>query len=400
MHQRFHTLSLFVILGLLLGGSIGLAAEGACCGSACSAKATVTAAEGLEYFHQSYSKGDEGPWSVHVIKIDRNRPDFVIKSTLAKSTVYGLSQVSGQVAGLEGEGQPLAAVNGDFFVIKLGPYRGDPIGLQITDGELVSGSPRRPAFWIDVEGQPHQGEVHTEIQVTLGQGEPIKAGLNRERKDGEAVLYTPSLGESTRTSGGLELALELTDASDDEPSVGERWEAHVAAVSAEGNTPLKPGQVIVSFGPELAEKYVAIKKGDAVSIQFVSDPDLGGASAAIGGGPILIKDGKLTVGPDKVRHPRTAVGMNDDSIFWVVVDGRQPELSIGMSVFELASKMLELGCSEAVNLDGGGSSTMWLDGKVMNSPSDGRQRSVANALVLVRKSALETEPVAEAKSAK
>ena len=69
----------------------------------------------------------------------------------------------------------------------------------------------------------------------------------------------------------------------------------------------------------------------------------------------------------------------------MVVDGRQPGLSMGMTYPELAELMLKFGCTEAVNIDGGGSSTFWLGGKTMNSPSDGRERSIANGLIVVQK---------------
>ena len=73
-----------------------------------------------------------------------------------------------------------------------------------------------------------------------------------------------------------------------------------------------------------------------------------------------------------------------------MVDGRQEALSIGMNYTELSSLMLRLGCTEAMNLDGGGSSTLWLGGCVMNSPSDGRQRPVANGLVVMSAQQAET----------
>jgi hypothetical protein len=69
------------------------------------------------------------------------------------------------------------------------------------------------------------------------------------------------------------------------------------------------------------------------------------------------------------RHPRTAIGWNQDHVFLVQVDGRQSGLSVGMTFPELAKYFLKLGCRDAINLDGGGSATMWVLGQVMNSPS-------------------------------
>ena len=100
----------------------------------------------------------------------------------------------------------------------------------------------------------------------------------------------------------------------------------------------------------------------------------------------MILSGKRLVGEGnkKNRHPRTVIGFNETELFLVVVDGRQPSLSRGMHYGELADLMDRLGCTNALNLDGGGSSTMWLDGAVVNSPS-GRmgQRPVGNAVMIL-----------------
>ena len=85
------------------------------------------------------------------------------------------------------------------------------------------------------------------------------------------------------------------------------------------------------------------------------------------------------------RHPRSAVGWNDKFFFFIEVDGRQKNLSMGMTLPELSDYMLKLGCTDALNLDGGGSSTIWLNGKVMNSPCFGYLRNMATSFVLVRK---------------
>jgi hypothetical protein len=116
---------------------------------------------------------------------------------------------------------------------------------------------------------------------------------------------------------------------------------------------------------------------------------------AIGGLPRVVRDGKISVesrregGSDSftnTRHPRSAIGFNTDTsrFFFVTVDGRQPGHSDGMTLFELAEFMRQLGCSQALNLDGGGSTTMVVRGNVVNRPSDAAgERAVSNALLLI-----------------
>jgi len=89
------------------------------------------------------------------------------------------------------------------------------------------------------------------------------------------------------------------------------------------------------------------------------------------------------------RHPRTAIGWNSKYYFFVEVDGRQKRLSAGMTLDELTGLLEELGCENGMNLDGGGSATLWCLGKVRNSPCDGRERELANSLVAVWKEELE-----------
>jgi exopolysaccharide biosynthesis protein len=96
---------------------------------------------------------------------------------------------------------------------------------------------------------------------------------------------------------------------------------------------------------------------------------------------------KMREGFDTERHPRTAIGLRPDGTWvFVIVDGRQPELSVGMSLKELTQVLLSLGCVDALNLDGGGSSTLYYRGQVVNSPSDTtKERPVSDAIVILRK---------------
>ncbi len=88
------------------------------------------------------------------------------------------------------------------------------------------------------------------------------------------------------------------------------------------------------------------------------------------------------------RHPRSAFGWNDKYYFFAEVDGRQYGFSIGMTLPELGSYLAKNGCQEAMNLDGGGSAEMWVEGQVVNRPCFGYERSTANGLVVVRKEKL------------
>jgi len=104
--------------------------------------------------------------------------------------------------------------------------------------------------------------------------------------------------------------------------------------------------------------------------------------------PQLIKDGKRLHGPGGDAHPRTAIGQKKDgSLLFVVIDGRRPGWSLGVTIYQLQEVMMNLGAYNAFNLDGGGSSTMVFQNKVLNNPSDAfGERSVATCWVVVDKS--------------
>ncbi len=337
---------------------------------------------GIEYIHRRIG---DGPLSIHVVKIDRSREDYRFTSALAGGTVYGLAGVSEQVAALPANlGRPLAAVNGDFFVIRPGPYQGDPQGLHIVQGELVSAA-IGDSFWIDAEGRPHMGPVRSRFHATFPNGYRLAFGLNQQRTDMAAVLYTPTIGAGTRTSAGLELVLKPCEDSPWLPlRAGQTYRAQIHTLNTRGSTPLRADTMVLSIGPGLIDRVGSLEAGMEIELSLETSPDLTGVQTALGGGPILLRDGKEpTWKPNQVKHPRTVIGWSDTHFVLVVVDGRQQGLSIGMTYPELAALMTELACTHAMNLDGGGSSTLWLGGQVMNRPSDGRERKVANSLILV-----------------
>jgi hypothetical protein len=302
-------------------------------------------------------------------------------------------------------GLPVAGVNGDFYQ-RDRAYAGDPRGLQIIEGQLISGPVGNSAsFWVDGEGQPYVGNVTSRFQVTWPSGLGTTFGLNEDRSAEAAVLYTPALGASTHTAGGRELVLE--------PVEGRPWlplraaaqiEARVREVREGGDTSIPRGGLVLSVGPRLAARVSKVEVGAVLLLSTAASVNLGGAHAAISGGPVLVRNGKVQrvdsreaesyqFSSMQERHPRTAIGWNREHFFLVQVDGRQKSLSVGMTLKELAAYLLRLGCQEALNLDGGGSATLWYAGRVRNRPCDGREREIANSLVVLyrERSAVEQE---------
>lgn len=350
------------------------------------AERTAQAGSGISYRNEKIA---EGPLSVHIVRVDRSRSDLSLGTTLGRGSVLDLSVLSDQVKALQIPGmKPVVAINGDFFRTDREAYAGDPLGFQVMQGELVSsGYTNRPSFWIDAQGRPQIGLVESVFEVTLPGGAKFPFQINEERVRGSVRLYTPRLGASTKTSGGREILLEADGAEAWLPlRPGQSYRCRVKDFRNDGNTPLPAGIAVLSVDPSLLSGFPVVKRGDVIQLSTRTVPDTAGASVAIGGGPTLVRGGKLGayVGRND-RHPRSAIGWNDTHWIFVEVDGRQSNLSVGMTLPELAEYMRKLGATEAMNLDGGGSATLWLYGQVVNSPCYGHERSTANGLVVLRK---------------
>ncbi len=343
---------------------------------------------------------ERGPWSIHVVEIDRSRTDLGFHAALAAGKVLGVSRISDMARALpKSKGRTVAIVNGDFYERDNRTYAGDPRGLQIVDGELVSG-PDTVAVWFDLAGAPQVGTVRDDFLVTWPNGQKLDFGLNQQRRANAAVLYTPTYGDATRVAGGRDLILENAGDGPWLPLVAnETYSARVRDVSTTGNTKLEPGTMVLSVGPQLLSKVPGIEPGAVVTISTKLIPDLKGVKTAIAGGPALIEKGKPFADrepPDGTsgdysqrskyeRHPRSAVGWNDQKLFLVTVDGRQPGLSVGMNLAELAEYMVtKLKCTDGMNFDGGASASLWMSGNIINDPCQG-ERAVANGLIVYRK---------------
>jgi len=132
---------------------------------------------------------------------------------------------------------------------------------------------------------------------------------------------------------------------------------------------------------------LVVHQNHAVTIESLAQPTPDDWEV-VAGNTLLLQDGVVVPHQSKVRHPRTVVGLDaaGDRLTILLVDGRKPGIAVGMSYDELAAEMLRLGCKQALNLDGGGSSLMAVHVagenrmKILNEPTDGRERAVANVL--------------------
>jgi exopolysaccharide biosynthesis protein len=327
-----------------------------------------------------------GPLHINILKIDKTAP-ISFKVALAQSRVTGLERIS-SMAKRHGA---IAAINGDYFSMKTGGCS----GLMI-DKQLISSPINRRSFLgilADNTCFIDRAAMNSYIESSRNK-RGIISWVNKTRKGlkDAIICYTPLFGRPTMTdNAGTEAIIAI-----DGPVTPD---TEITGIVKEvrynkGNTPIPSGCVVLS-GIGLGKTYLGsyLPLGDTVKLKFSLTPNLPSDARAIGGGPRLIRNGVVHVENEPFmsrqltgRHPRTGFGVDDKgNLIIEVVDGRMAGFSVGMTLTELAYDLREHGAIDAMNFDGGGSSTFYFSGAVRNYPSGGAERSVTNALVLVPK---------------
>jgi hypothetical protein len=279
----------------------------------------------------------------------------------------------------------LAAINGNFF-----SGAGDPLGCLVIDGEVVSEpDPQRTCAGIGADGALIFDRVQGDLSAAAPDGTRPISGVNRERRSDELILYRPLFDESTRTNA---FGAEAVVSNGVVTAVGD----------LRGNTPI-PRDGLVLSGHGRARQWIlqTLRPGMPVTIQsrlvpVAGDPRWEQVRHAVGGGPRLLSGGQFAAPSftglegflpplSDRRHPRTAIGvLGDGRVLLLVVDGRRPSHSLGMTLLEIAAELRRLGAVEAMNLDGGGSSVLVAGGRVVTVPSEETgERAVADALVVL-----------------
>ncbi|MEV0459744.1 phosphodiester glycosidase family protein [Catellatospora methionotrophica] len=337
--------------------------------------ATTSLAPGLTLTSTSIS----GPNQVNILTANLAEPTLTPRY-LNPGTVGATTALTVQANRIGA----VAAVNGDFFDIG---ETGAPRGIGLDGGTLLHG----PATgWNNVAALYSNGagsrgglaEIFLDATITLPGGTRLTAtNLNSPNIAANGIgVYNPLWGDQPRSK-----ALDgATRSREIEVTAGK-----VTKVSTTPGGKVANGTVAVLGVNAGADALASLTVGAAVTVNYAPRGGDGAAQVAIGGNLVLVKDGVATTVAHP-KNPRTAVGFSADGLkMWlVVVDGRSAA-SVGMTYVELAAYMKSLGADDAINLDGGGSSTLVArmpgatSATVRNTPSDGAQRPVPNGIGFV-----------------
>jgi hypothetical protein len=278
------------------------------------------------------------------------------------------------------------AVNGDLFNWRWSYPSGVLMRNGVLHGRPFSG---RSSLGIGLDGLLRVARVG--FFGTWGVAEAPRERLNelnRPLAGAQAGLFTPSWGEATpRRRGAVDVV--VTDLPREGVNVD--LQGQVAQVRRGGGTPIPAGgAVLQATGSKAAGLQALAVPGSPFVARFTLDPWWEQVADAIGGGPTLVRGGRIALPTTEdfgsshllARHPRTAVGqLANGRVLLVAVDGRSSR-SAGMTIRDLALELKRLNAVTAMSLDGGGSTTLAFDGDLLNVPSDGSERAVSTALML------------------
>ncbi len=334
---------------------------------------------GVSYQHRI--RLDESGWQdIHIVRADLTEPH--LKFNVLRNA-QGVSFMQTTLASAK-ENDTVAAINADFFAAKRGQAgRGSPVGMEVIDGELHSTSATAEAmnvlYEIKEDSTLHLNNFSFEITVTAPNGVSEKvSAVNKYDDMNGLVMYTDAWNNLSLGASGPVQEIVVDDKG---KVIDKRWDSEPAEIP-------KGGYILTSNLTKNTFIDDNLQVGDEVTLEITTLPDYNKIENAVGGGAIILADGKV---PSSFSHnisgyqPRSAVGIDETGkiITLVAVDGRRSEAK-GMTQTQLGYLMAELGCYNALNLDGGGSTALVVkednEQKVTNTPSDGSLRQVSNSI--------------------
>lgn len=344
--------------------------------------------------------------SIHVVTIDLKNNSYSVVAVKAADSLLGRETTSSMAKRFnEKNGKVIAAINTDFFKIK---YSGEPENILIINGEFVKGINLTDSEYDTIDN------IHSQFAITKDKvpfierfhfyGEIMKGNkkfrvnrINAQTDSATITLYNHHQGYATPNEkenwNNLEIRLEKLFTFNDTLfyRVTNDW-------YKKGRTRITSDDFILSTNNELAnEVESSLKVGDTLKILLGLLPNVGKIYTSTGGWGKIVNAGKIFVDScvikegifqkfSETKHPRSGIGFSKekDKLYLFTVDGRQ-ELSKGVSLKKFAEIMLSEGVYEGLNFDGGGSTTLVINNKIVNSPSDKTgERAVGVALLIIK----------------
>jgi hypothetical protein len=347
--------------------------------------------------------GKRGPWRIHVLEIDLRHSELEIEAARALDKLFGREPTSSIAQRHQTiDRTVVAALNADFFDLTTGENESN----NVVDAEYVKGT--------KMTESPNDifDNIHSQFALSISRKSLLDRfafvgkvfwtqgiasdlyGVNDAPRSNTLVLFNHYFGPSTPTDT-LKMNIKELPLREIRKDHDTSYAVVVGKV-ASGGTPIGAGMLVLS-GYSLLNPimFTSSNVGDTVRFWLGTDPDGGSIKTLVGGWPRIVLNGK-NIGPfvDSIegtfprfsaqRNPRSGIGFSMDSttVYFLAVDGRQPS-SAGMTLTEFADLMISQGVYQGLNLDGGGSTTFVLEGKIMNSPSDATgERPIGNCLLL------------------
>ncbi|MEE1014096.1 MAG: S-layer homology domain-containing protein [Clostridia bacterium] len=353
-------------------------------------------AQGTVFFTNTFFSDSVGQQTEHYMEYTPN-PDVTPILTNGAS-VYGKRTLTQANSFLTGQGLYTAmGVNADFFSFQTGV----PMSNVIIDGRVISADTQSlPAIGFYPDGNAFMSSLSIETTMTTSKGSALVDCINKYRQPYALYLYTADYGSQTY-SPDQGINVVLSNISGD-ITLGGTVTAVVESIDEyDGSVAIPDGKWLLGVSStadqSIKDRLNLLTIGETITFttrETGGDQRWKNVQYGLGAtGGKLLTNGQLDYADDSAA-PRTAIGIREDgTILFYTIDGRQTGYSYGVRKATLAKRLLELGCVEAINLDGGGSTSMGgtlpgtSDFKILNSPSDGALRACANFFFLKKNNA-------------
>ncbi len=319
-----------------------------------------------KYFGGEINDIEKGIKHIKLVRYYNNRPvrlnivelstkinkDLNIEPSTASQTLASKSKISK----IAEQHNAIVAINAGYFK----PQTGVPLGTLMINKKIYTGPIYNRVAIGFFENKYEMSRLQCEIYIKTNKGGLKIDNINQPRMlSTHAIVYTSNWGEISPPTPKYGKQIAISN-------------GRLSAVSYDSLTIPKDGFVVVG-----SEKNInSIIDSKSYKLDIKINPDWKGVNHIISGGPYLIKNGEIYIdtAAQKLnsitgRNPRTAIGYTkENNLIMVTADGREGS-SVGLTLYELASLMKEFGCINAMNLDGGGSTVMYIQGKIVNKPA-------------------------------